>query len=396
MSMSRRGAKEPTEPLAVESARDERKERFHMQRVIGDLRPPLELELETAQDRHLPAGATSAAVVIPCFKVRAHILNVIAGIGPEVDAIYVVDDACPDASGALVERDVQDPRVTVLYHEVNQGVGGATVTGMRRAIADGAKIIVKMDGDGQMDPAMLPVLIETVRSGEADHAKGNRFFDPGGLADMPAVRLIGNAGLSFLAKLSTGYWQSFDPTNGYFAIHAEVARRLPLHKIHKRYFFETDLLFRLSTLRARVVDVPMPAIYGEETSNLRIGQILLPFLAGHLRNVFKRVGYNYFLRDFNIASLELMASIVLISFGLAFGLANWSSDEAATAGTVMLAGLPLILGVQLLLAFVGYDIQSSPSISLHPRLTRRLYGVQRLSRTAATLGTNQEVSHHAG
>lgn len=368
-----------------------------MQRVIGHLRSPLVPELEATQDRHPSGGAESVAVVIPCFRVRAHILNVIAGIGPEADVIYVVDDACPEASGALVERESQDPRVQVLYHEVNQGVGGATMTGMRRAIADGARIIVKMDGDGQMDPAMLPVLIETIRSGEADHAKGNRFFDPDGLADMPAVRLIGNAGLSFLAKLSTGYWQSFDPTNGYFAIHAEVARRLPLTKIHKRYFFETDLLFRLSTLRARVVDVPMPAIYGSETSNLHIGQIFLPFLAGHFRNVFKRVGYNYFLRDFNIASLELIASVALIAFGLAFGLANWGSDEAATAGTVMLAGLPLILGVQLLLAFVSYDIQSSPSTALHPRLTRRQYGVQRLSRTAAALGTtSQEVSHHAG
>lgn len=366
-----------------------------MQRVIGQMRPPLVPELEPAQESHPAGGAETVAVVIPCFRVRAHILKVIAGIGPEVDVIYVVDDACPESSGHFVERETPDVRVKVLYHDVNQGVGGATITGMRRAIADGARIIIKMDGDGQMDPAMLPVLIETVRSGEADHAKGNRFFDPDGLSDMPAVRLIGNAGLSFLAKLSTGYWQSFDPTNGYFAIHAEVARRLPLHKIHKRYFFETDLLFRLSTVRARVVDVPMPAIYGTETSNLRIGQILLPFLAGHLRNIFKRVGYNYFLRDFNIASLELIAGIALTIFGVAFGLANWGSDEAATAGTVMLAGLPLILGLQLLLAFVGYDIQSSPSTALHPRLTRRHYGVQRVLRSA--LGpTGQEVHRHAG
>jgi dolichol-phosphate mannosyltransferase len=367
-----------------------------MQRVIGHLRSPPIPEPEATQDVRPSGDAEGVAVVIPCFRVRAHILKVISGIGPEVDVIYVVDDACPEATGTLVEREARDPRVQVLYHEVNQGVGGATITGIRRAIADGARIIVKMDGDGQMDPAMLPELIEAIRSGEADHAKGNRFFDPDGLTDMPTARLIGNAGLSFLAKLSTGYWRSFDPTNGYFAIHAEVARRLPLHKVHKRYFFETDLLFRLSTLRARVVDVPMPAIYGTETSNLRIGQIFLPFLAGHLRNMVKRVGYNYFLRDFNIASLELIASVALIAFGLAFGLAHWSSDQVASAGTVMLAGLPLILGLQLLLAFIGYDIQSSPETALHPRLTRRHYGVQRLLQTAPELGaTGQEVRRHA-
>lgn len=314
------------------------------------------------------ARGAKVGLVIPCYRVRDQIMSVLAGIGDEVDAIYVVDDRCPMASGELVERESADARVRVIFHAENAGVGGATVTGMRAAISDGASIIAKLDGDGQMDPRLLPLLIRPIEAGEADYAKGNRFYDLDGLAAMPRLRLLGNAALSFFAKLSTGYWQSFDPTNGYFALHEAVARRLPLHKLDRRYFFETDLLFRLNTLQARVVDVPMPAIYGGEASNLRIARVMLPFALGHARNFAKRIFYNYFLRDFNIASLELVTGLALLAFGLGFGLANWSSGEAATAGTVMVAGLPVILGAQLLLAFVSYDVHSAPAVALHRRL----------------------------
>jgi dolichol-phosphate mannosyltransferase len=328
----------------------------------------------TDSPRLAPTGgeATRVAVVIPCFRVTDHILEVIAGIGAEVDDIYVVDDACPERSGELVERRCRDPRVRVLRHAANQGVGGATVTGIERAIADGAAVIVKMDGDGQMDPAMLPILIDVILSGQADYAKGNRFFDPESVSAMPTVRLLGNAGLSFFAKISTGYWQSFDPTNGYVAIHAEVAKRIPLAKLSRRYFFETDLLFRLSTLKARVVDIPMPAIYGDETSGLNAARAIVPFAFGHLRNFCKRVAYNYFLRDFSIASVQLVAGLTLLLFGLGYGLWHWlTATGLASAGTVMLAGLSVLLGVQMLLAFFSYDIQSSPSSALHPRLAAR-------------------------
>ncbi len=318
------------------------------------------------------ADAPRVAVVIPCYRVRRHILSVIEGIGDAADAIYVVDDACPEQSGDFVAQHCGDPRVQVVRLKENRGVGGAVMAGMHRALADGAAVVVKMDGDGQMDPSYLPLMVDLIARGEADYVKGNRFFDPDGLSAMPKVRLFGNAGLSFLAKLSTGYWQTFDPTNGYFAMHAEIARRLPMDKIDNRYFFESDLLFRLNTLQARVVDLPMPAIYADEESNLKIGRILLPFAAGHMRNFFKRIGYNYFLRNFSIASLELVAGLVLLAFGTAYGIAKWSGVGAtASAGTVMLAGLPVILGIQFLLAFVSHDIQSSPQSALHPRLVGR-------------------------
>ena len=181
------------------------------------------------------------AVVIPCYKVKKHVLEVIASIGNEVWRIYIVDDACPEGSGRHVEAHCLDQRVRVVYHECNQGVGGAVMTGYRAAIADGAEVIVKVDGDGQMDASLIPNFIEPILAGEADYTKGNRFFDLEEIRAMPKVRLFGNAVLSLMTKLSSGYWDLFDPTNGYTAIHAEVARHLPFGKISQRYFFETDI-----------------------------------------------------------------------------------------------------------------------------------------------------------
>lgn len=314
------------------------------------------------------AGTARVAVVIPCYRVAAQILGVVRAIGPEAHAVYIVDDDCPERSGKVVQRGIADSRVQVIFHDSNQGVGGATMTGFRRALADGAEILVKIDGDGQMDPGLLPGFIDSIRSGEADYAKGNRFFDPAGLAAMPRTRLVANAVLSFLTKLSTGYWHSFDPTNGYIAIHAKVAAHVPWEKIDKRYFFESDLLFRLNILQAKVVDVPMQAVYGEERSNLRPWREILPFARGHMRNFAKRVIYNYFLRNFSIASVELVLGVVLLIFGTVYGILNWSPGGVpATAGTVMLAGLPVLLGFQLLLAFINYDIQSTPTSALHTR-----------------------------
>lgn len=304
------------------------------------------------------------SVVIPSFRVRAHILGVLSRIGPEVAVIYVVDDCCPEQSGQWVASQCTDPRVRVLYHAENQGVGGAVMTGYRAAIEDGQDIVVKIDGDGQMDPALLPQFVAPLLAGDADYAKGNRFFHLDEIHQMPAIRLFGNAVLSFMSKVSTGYWSLFDPTNGYTAIQTRVASHLPLDRISRRYFFETDMLFRLNTLRAVVVDVPMDAFYGDEESNLKITKVLPEFLSKHIRNTLKRIFYNYYLRDLSLASFELPLSLFLIGFGLIFGAYRWwhvmETGVAATAGTVMLSALPLILGVQFLLAFLGADIANQP------------------------------------
>lgn len=315
---------------------------------------------------------TDIAVVIPSYKVTRHILGVIAKIGPEVTRVYVVDDKCPDHSGAFVREHCTDPRVVVLEHTENQGVGGAVMTGYAAAIADGATVIVKVDGDGQMDPRLIPAFTAPILHGEADYTKGNRFYDLEQIGSMPPMRLFGNAVLSLLTKLSSGYWNLFDPTNGYTAIHADVARRLPFSKISKRYFFETDILFRLNTLNAAVCDVPMDAVYADEESNLKISRIVTEFMAKHTRNFFKRLFYNYYLRNMSLASIELPLGLVMILFGAIYGTTSWMAAReagiATPAGTVMLSALPLLMGAQLVLAFLAYDIASVPRQPLHKRL----------------------------
>jgi len=312
------------------------------------------------------------AVVIPCYRVKAHVLDVVRGIGPECGAIFVVDDACPEGSGDLVEQEISDPRVRVLRHSPNRGVGAATVTGYRAALDAGAAILVKMDGDGQMDASRLHQLVAPIHEGRADYVKGNRFFDLDSVREMPGARLVGNALLSFVTKFSSGYWNLFDPTNGFTALHAAVARQLPFDKLSQGYFFESDLLFRLNTLRAAVVDVPMPARYRNERSNLEIRRVLGVFLGRNLVNTGKRIVYNYFLRNFSVASLQLVLGFILLVFGVVFGAFHWISGVTAgvpvTSGRVMLAALPVLLGVQMLFAFLSVDIQSVPDEPIHPRL----------------------------
>ncbi|WP_456256287.1 glycosyltransferase family 2 protein [Pseudomonas iridis] len=312
------------------------------------------------------------AVVIPSYKVKNHILAVIEKIGVEVDRIYVVDDCCPENSGDFVEQHCTDARVTVLRHVQNQGVGGAVMTGYQAAIDDDMDIIVKVDGDDQMEPHLIPNFIAPILAGEADYTKGNRFFDLEEIRAMPKMRLFGNSVLSFMTKISSGYWDLFDPTNGFTAIHSDVAKHLPFKKISRRYFFETDMLFRLNTLRAVAMDIPMDAKYGDEVSNLKISQVIGEFLAKHTRNFFKRIFYNYYLRDMSIASIELPLGLMLFLFGTVYGGYHWiqalSSGAPAASGTVMLSSLPIILGVQLILAFIAFDISALPKNALHKRI----------------------------
>lgn len=317
------------------------------------------------------------AVVIPCYKVTRHIMAVIHSMPAIVERIYAVDDCCPEKSGEFILAHNQDPRVKVLFNEKNKGVGGAVMTGYKAAIADNMLIAVKVDGDGQMDPALIPEFIEPILSGEADYTKGNRFYNLEEIHQMPKVRLFGNAALSLLNKLSSGYWDIFDPTNGYTAIHVDVLKKIPFQKLSERYFFESDMLFRLNTLRAKVVDIPMDAHYGDEESQLKIGKIIGDFTSKNIKNTGKRIFYNYFLRDMSLASIELVIGFLLLTFGLCYGIFHWVSslqDGVATpTGTVMLAVLPIVIGVQLLLSFLAYDIENVPRRKIHKRYDGKYY-----------------------
>lgn len=316
------------------------------------------------------------AVVIPCYRVRAKILGVIATIGPEVEHIIVVDDACPEESGRHVSEECRDPRIQVLFHEKNQGVGGAMITGYRKALEIGADVAVKVDGDGQMDGALIPDLIAPIVSGRADFVKGNRFYHLEDLASMPWVRLVGNSALSLISKASTGYWNIMDPTNGFIALSRDALSRLRLEKLSRDYFFETDLLFRLYTIGAVVHELPQKASYADEKSSMNLLRVLGTFPQRHLRCLLKRIFYSYFLREFNLGTIYLVAGLLCSAFGISFGLWIWIRGilihTPNLPGTVMLAALMTIIGFQLLLSFLQFDVARVPQNALSGNKMRNI------------------------
>ena len=308
------------------------------------------------------------AVVIPCFKATAHILQVVKGLPPWVDKIYVVDDACPVGTGKFLQQNHADPRLSILFHTYNTGVGGATITGYRAAMQDNCHIIVKMDSDDQMDPAYLARLIRPILAGNADFAKGNRFFDLDALRQMPAVRRTGNLGLTLLTKVAAGYWHVSDPTNGYTAVHSAALKILSLNNLAPRYFFESSMLIQLNIARAVVVDIPIPARYGTEVSSLNIKRVLLEFPVCLAKGALQRLVWRYFIHDINAVSCLLVIGGSLCTFGLTFGIYHWILSGMAgifsSSGTVALATLPLIIGFQMLLQALLLDTMEKPSAPL--------------------------------
>lgn len=314
-------------------------------------------------------SAYAIAMVIPAYRVERDIEAVLHSLPPYIKHIIVVDDASPDSTFERVTAAAQkDERIIILRHSQNQGVGGAMLTGFQKALELNAQIIVKLDGDGQMDPARIPALIEPLIEGKADYTKGNRFRDFKSLQKMPFVRRVGNLGLSFLTKVATGYWNLFDPTNGFFAIRAEVLDRLPFEKIDRRYFFETSMLANLYLLNALVLDIPMPARYGNEISSLSIRRALFEF-PYKLSTIFlRRILLRYYLYDFSMVSLYLLIGVPLLLFGGTFGGIKWiqyaSQNIPAPTGTVMLPTLSVILGIQILLSAIEIDMNSAPRKAL--------------------------------
>jgi glycosyltransferase involved in cell wall biosynthesis len=303
------------------------------------------------------------AVCIPAYKVQQQIQCVIQSVPAFVDYIIVIDDACPESSGKKAMQS-GDKRVVVIFHDKNRGVGGAVVSGYKKAVELGAEIIVKVDGDGQMDINYLPQIINPLLTQSADYVKANRFRHLRDLRKMPKVRLFGNSFLSFLVKLTSGYWNIMDPTNGYTGISSNALEMLNLDKLSKRYFFETDILINLNIQNAVVQEVAVPARYGDEQSSMKIPKILFSFPIRLLRGLIKRIFMKYYLYDFNMASVYILVGLPMILWGAGFGLYRWlvgiSRNVVNTTGTVMLSVLPLILGVQFILQAISIDISSVP------------------------------------
>ncbi len=295
------------------------------------------------------------AVVIPSYRVKPFLKDVVLTLPEYVNDVIVVDDKCPDESYKVVEG---MEKVHIVRHEVNQGVGGAMVSGYKKALELEADIVVKVDGDGQMDPNLMLPLLKPLIENRADYTKGNRFRDAEALKSMPSVRLFGNSVLSFLVKTASGYWTIMDPTNGYTAIYRFALQDLPLDSLDKRYFFESDMLINLNIVGAVTKDVSMPAQYGDEESSLSIKKVLMDFPMKLLKGFIKRIKLEYFIYNFNAGSLYLAIGLPLLLLGIIHGItASDNGSELATA-------LPVILGIQFLLQFLSLDMKAEPEKDL--------------------------------
>lgn len=306
----------------------------------------------------------SVAVVIPAYRAAGTIRGVIASLPAFVDQIIVVNDASPDKTDAVV-RSIADARITLLTHVHNQGVGGAMVTGFQEALRLSANVVVKVDSDGQMDTAYLPVLLDRLIDDGFNYAKGNRFYDTQALGAMPRARFLGNVALTFFTKLASGYWDTFDVQNGYLAITGQTLARLDLASLDRTYFFENSMLIQLNVLSASVADVPMSARYGEQyVSSMHLSRILIGFPLRLARGLAFRIWYKYCSMNVSAIAPLLGLGLPMTLFGVVFGAYAWMRSilygVPATAGTVMLAALPLVLGSQMLLQALQLDIVNTP------------------------------------
>jgi dolichol-phosphate mannosyltransferase len=303
------------------------------------------------------------AAVVPAYRTASSIRAVIERIPASVQHVIVVDDASPDGMSGSVGG-VDDPRVLLLCHETNRGVGGAMKTGFDKALELGADFVVKLDSDGQMDPALLPSLVAPLAEGRADLTKGNRFADLAVISSMPPLRRAGNLALSFLVKAASGYWSLFDPCNGYVAVSGDLLRDIRREQLADRYFFEISLLCEAYRAEAVVLDVPMQPRYGDEISSLSPARSLFEFSGRLLARIASRIGFTYFLRDFNVVSVFISAGVPLLAFGALWSAYHWyrsvATQVVASTGTVMIGTLAIILAFQLLLQAVVLDVQNEP------------------------------------
>jgi len=309
---------------------------------------------------------------MPAFNEAGHIADVIRRMPRVVDKIIVVDDHSSDGT-AQAALNAGDSRLELIRNPKNLGVGGATIKAYHRALEDNADVVVKVDADGQMDPQAIAELIKPIIEGKADYTKGFRFHDRETLRTMPKVRLIGNMGLSYLVKMASGYWNIFDPINGFTAIHKDTLRLIDLNRMSQDYFFETDMLCNLYRVRAVVKDVRLPTHYGDEISKLSLLKTLVQFPGRLLRAYVQRIVWHYYIRDFSAFSLLFFVGGLLMLFGIGFGVTKWYLSAVrgviTSTGTVMISVVPLVLGFQMVLQAVLLDVHNVPQEPLQKYCT---------------------------
>ncbi len=304
------------------------------------------------------------AVVVPAYNEDALIGSTVEGIPSFVDRIIVVDDGSKDATAARAQN--ADKRVEVISHEKNQGVGAAIVTGYKRAIANGVDVTAVMAADGQMDPDDLETLVRAVALGETDYAKANRLFTGQAWQLIPRTRYLGNAALSFLTKIASGYWHVADSQSGYTAVNLETLKLLDLDRVYRRYGFPNDLLVHLNVFNRRVRDYPSRPIYGVgERSGIRLRHVVPKISWLLLKGFFWRMGQKYVIRDFHPLILFYTLGGLLFGVGMALGIAEVILrflGNPITSASIVLVALLLISGLQLLLFAMWFDMESNKDL----------------------------------
>ena len=302
---------------------------------------------------------TKIGVVIPCFMGGDITLKLISDILNYADTVVLVDDKCPLHTGKKVKESNINSNVHVIFNERNIGVGGSTKKGFEWLLEKDCQIIIKMDADYQMNPCDIPKMCNPILKNECDSTKGNRFTNFEKLIKMPKIRLIGNVFLSYLTKFSTGYWEIFDPTNGFIAFNAETLREINFSKTDNRFFFETEILFRCALQNIVIKNVSIDANYFSNYSSLNPAKEIYPFLVKNIKLIFKRIIYQYYILDFNVGSIELFLSLIfgLVSFiiGIYLFIISNITNNMATAGTVSIFIILSIIGIQFFLSFIYYD-----------------------------------------
>ncbi len=320
-------------------------------------------EAQASVEELIRLGKHRVGIVVPAYNEEAHIAGVLNDVPGWVDDIIVVDDASTDGTVAAVSAQ-SDPRIRLVRRATNGGVGAAMVDGFAEALDGGDTVAVKVDADGQMAMSELGRLLSPVLSGRAEYSKGNRFMIVRGTVSMPRLRKLGNVALSFMTKVASGYWHVFDSQCGFVAIRTALLPIIDYRSLATDYFFENDMLLRLNRVGARVVEVPVTTTYGFEESGIRLSRIITGFPPRLLYGWWRRVTRRYFMADFGAIGAYAIAGLVLCAAGGTFGAVVWAHnaarDVATPTGTVMLAVLPVILGVQLLIQALTAETQDSP------------------------------------
>jgi len=305
------------------------------------------------------------AVVVPAYEEEHLVGTTLLGIPDVVDRVYVVDDASSDGTVAAA-RAAADARTEVIVHERNGGVGAAIATGYKRALAEEIDVVVVMAADNQMDPAELVTLVEPVARGDVDYAKANRLFTGEAWSVIPHTRYLGNAMLSLLTKIASGYWHVADSQAGYTALGLDALRRLDLDRIYRRYGFPNDILVHLNVINARVRDIPSRPIYGVgERSGIRLRKVVPRISWLLVKGFFWRMGEKYVIRDFHPLVFFYALGFLMLAIGLALGITETILrilGNQITTATIVLVALLLVSGSQFTLFAMWFDMESNKDL----------------------------------